>query len=100
MGDREQCFQTMHEILPRLKAFYASNPKTTSSLKILSSEDDVLNEGLDELAIPLLIGGDFPVVYLNVTYEPDVFDRDDLKAIEAEYELMLIGTGGVIDPWD
>ena len=55
------------------------------------SADDMIEHDLDDEAILDESGGVFPVIWINVTFAPDVFDPSDLSALERDYELRLIG---------
>jgi hypothetical protein len=90
IGDRTASVKMMVELNERLTDLARRKLIRGSLVKLLQSADDIEQENLDEEEVFAITGEIFPAVWVNVTYDTDVLDVDDLSDIEKHFGLSLL----------
>jgi hypothetical protein len=88
-GNRSECMAIMKELVTLLKGFQQEYPGLAYLVRLLSDEEDVIDEMLRGDQIHSLIQDRYPILYLNVTYDSTNFDPCNLAELEAKYDLKL-----------
>jgi hypothetical protein len=88
-GNRSECINIMMELVARLKAFQSQYAELAYLVRLFSEEEDVFDEMLDPDQVLPLIQEEYPIVYINVTYDVQTFDPNTLAEMVAEYQMEL-----------
>jgi hypothetical protein len=93
LGDFTHLQKQMREYTTVVRALSAgySARRASFEARILFSIADVENEFLDLNEIIPHSKGLFPVLWVNLTYDPDRLSQDEITFIEQKFSLELLG---------
>jgi hypothetical protein len=60
--------------------------------RVVTSPEGLADEDIDVERVTTLSGGRFPLLWLNITYNPDRLPAQQLTAIEQRHQLALLET--------
>ncbi|MBW4507265.1 MAG: hypothetical protein KME64_12230 [Scytonematopsis contorta HA4267-MV1] len=90
IGDLSESYTQMLEIDEYLKNLYEKQLIAGFEYRVLKSESDVREEDLDIDAIKEINRGTFPCIWVNITYKPDFFQKNEQIAIEDKFTLISL----------
>ena len=94
LGDFQGCQGLLRQCGDALRGLNpATGPKSVSfSGRILVSENDITDEALDSKVIHSFSKGVFPILWVNITYNPQRLTPESFLSVEQAFSLQLIAT--------
>jgi hypothetical protein len=94
LGDFQGCRELLRQCWDAVKGLNPpTGPKSVSFFGvILVSEEDITNEALDSKVIHSFSNGVFPILWVNITYNPERVVPEAFRSVEQAFSLQLIAT--------
>ncbi|MCA9140415.1 MAG: hypothetical protein KDB00_26775 [Planctomycetales bacterium] len=95
IGDHVGCKKVLDEISATIRTTFGSDSgdfRGTFWARVLSSVGECEEEGVSEEELLEHTGGNFPVVFLNFTFDPSRVLQKEIETIDKKFSLSLLGT--------
>jgi hypothetical protein len=90
MSVLKESYIHIFEIDEYLKKLYEQGKIAGFEGRILKSVEDVYDEDLDIDALNDINEGNFPCVWINITYKPEILQESELIGIEEKFALVSL----------
>ncbi|NMO19525.1 hypothetical protein HPC49_31745 [Pyxidicoccus fallax] len=90
-GTKKDDYERLLAIKDALGPIMARSKSLRFKAKALYQVKDLENELLNPKAILAASGGVLPVIWLNVTWQPGDLPAEDLRPLEQQFNLKLLG---------
>jgi hypothetical protein len=92
-GDPITYAESMREILPHLKKLNHETPTFSFYMRLASDQYELLDElfTLSEEEISPIVGEQFPVLLLNISYDEEDQVQTEIQELEQTFDMRLIG---------
>lgn len=92
LGDYEACIQFRDAVVADIRALNINERVANFHAGVMTSPDDLVDEDVDVQQVTAVTGGRFPLLWLNITYNPERLAEERLQEIEQQHQLTLIAT--------
>lgn len=93
LGSREDAFRIRDGLAEAIRALNRERRVANFHLRVMSSREELDDEDVDPEKAMTVAGNVFPLVWANITYDPQIVTETALRNIEDSYELHVIGSG-------
>jgi hypothetical protein len=91
-GDYDACIQARDSVVRDIRQLNTGERVANSYARVITSNEDLEDEGIAVEQATAVTGGRFPLLWLNITFDPAKLDPATLRDLEARHSLVLIGT--------
>jgi hypothetical protein len=91
LGDLNKCREMMEEYGKSVRKLNSESKRASCYARVFTSEADILDECRDVQEIQQHTRGVFPVLWVNLTYDPSLLREEEILALEAQCNLSLLG---------
>jgi hypothetical protein len=102
IGDLAASRGLLDEIESSIRAKFHSNlsdRRASFFCRILSNDEEVEDECLDLASVRQLTNGVFPILWLNITFDPDRVAIAELSSLESALSLAILADGSSERPF-
>lgn len=87
----EASIVSLHALKELLDALRQQHPSLRFRAKLFRKREELEQELLDPQTVLARAGGPLPIIWLNLTYDPNELDYQLFSALEAKCQLVLLG---------
>lgn len=95
VGDAESCKHLLESIKREMRRTFSAHLESRRAgfqACILRDYDNADDEAVTNDEIDAHCDGTFPVVFVNITFDPERVDSAELTCVEQQFQLCLLGT--------
>jgi hypothetical protein len=92
LGNYQACIQLRDAVVAAIQALNEHGEVANFYARVVNGSDELVDEDVDVQQVNAVTGEQFPLLWLNLTYDPDQLSEKQLEELEQQYQLTLTAT--------